>query len=309
LVNDLIKQLLDAGVHFGHQTKRWNPKMARYIFGARKGIYIIDLEKTAKALERACAHVEELAMRGESLLFVGTKRQAQEIIAAEATRCGMYYVSQRWLGGTLTNFQTIRKSIKRLQELESMRDDGTIAALTKKEAAGVEKEVTKLRRNLSGIVEMVRLPKAIFVVDAKREEAAVQEARRLGIEVIAMADTNCDPDLVDYPIPANDDAIRSIRLIAGMIADRVLLGRQRQLEVQRAQQEVEAAARAAQAAAEEGSAAVPVPVPDEIIEEVEEKVVSQTEETTKKPSRRRATTKAEADAGAKRAGRPSRAGA
>lgn len=311
MVSDLIKQLLDAGVHFGHQTRRWNPKMARYIFGSRKGIYLIDLEKTATGLERACHHVEELVARGESLLFVGTKRQAREIITAEAMRCGMYFVAHRWLGGTLTNFQTIRKSVKRLQELEAMRDNGTLAALTKKEAAGVEKEIAKLRRNLSGIVEMQRLPRALFVIDAKREEAAIHEARRLGIEVIALVDTNCDPDLVDYPIPANDDAIRSIRFITAMIADRALNGRQRYLESQRMAEAPVAAPTAGEpVAVADEAVGESVPVPPEAIigAVVEEQIVAKTEETPKKPARRRS--KAEVEAGGtKRVSRPSGAGA
>ncbi len=309
MVNDLIKQLLDAGVHFGHQTKRWNPKMARYIFGARKGIYIIDLEKTVSALEKACHYVEEVVAKGETLLFIGTKRQAQEIVEAEATRCGMFFVTHRWLGGTLTNFQTIRKSVKRLQELEEMRSNGTLAALTKKEAAGIEKEAAKLRRNLSGIIGMGRLPKAVFVVDAKREEAAIMEARRLGIEIVAMVDTNCDPELVHYPIPANDDAIRSIRMITSMVAERVLAGRQRYVETQRHLEEEAAAAQAAAAAAAatpEAGADV-VPVPEEVIEQAEEKVVTQVVDAPKKATRRRV--KSDADAETKRVARTSRAGA
>jgi len=308
LVSDLIKQLLDAGVHFGHQTKRWNPKMAKYIFGARKGIYIIDLEKTSKALERACNHIEELAAKGDTILFVGTKRQAQEIVKAEATRCGMFYVTHRWLGGTLTNFQTIRKSIKRMQELEEMRSNGVASALTKKELAGIEKEIAKLQRNLGGIAGMGRLPRAVFVIDAKREEASVQEARRLGIEIIAMVDTNCDPELVHYPIPANDDAIRSVRLITGMIADRVMLGRQRFADAQQ-QIVAEAAARAAaaEAVAQAAETEEAVAVPDEVIEQVEETVVGQADDAPKKGSKRRV--KSDIESESKRAARTSKAGA
>jgi small subunit ribosomal protein S2 len=220
-----IKDLLEAGVHFGHQTKRWNPKMKEYIFGERNGIYIIDLGKTAKLFEEAEQFVMNLAAQGGTLLFVGTKRQAQDAIAEEARRCGMFYVNQRWLGGLLTNFATIQRSIARLRDLEAMETDGRYEAMPKKEAARLEKEKRKLQRNLEGIREMTRLPDALFVVDTKKEQIAVDEARKLKIPVIGIVDTNCDPDEVDFVIPGNDDALRAIRLIASRIADAVLAGR------------------------------------------------------------------------------------
>ena len=225
MLNETIKQLLEAGVHFGHQTKRWNPKMDKFIFGERGGIYIIDLEKTAECLEKAKAFVKDLANKGEIILFVGTKKQAQQIIQQEALRCSMPYVSQRWLGGMLTNFVTIRKSITRLKEIERMQEDGTFKNLAKKEVIRLTKESDKLKRNLSGILQMEEFPKAIFVVDSKKDETAIKEAVKLKIPIIGLIDTNCDPDPITYPIPGNDDAIKSIRLITSMIADSVIEGR------------------------------------------------------------------------------------
>ncbi|MFH1459340.1 MAG: 30S ribosomal protein S2 [Candidatus Omnitrophota bacterium] len=225
-----IKELLEAGVHFGHQTKRWNPKMANYIFGERNGIYIINLEKTEKELENACQFLLKIASRGENILFVGTKKQAQQAVVDEANRCGMFFVDQRWLGGTLTNFETIRKSIKRLDQLEKMRDDGTFDKLKKKEIAVFNKEMSKLLKNLGGIRTMNKLPSAIFIVDVKKEETAVKEARRLNIPVVALVDTNSDPDIIDYVIPGNDDAIKSIRLVAATIADAILEGKSKYLK-------------------------------------------------------------------------------
>jgi small subunit ribosomal protein S2 len=219
-----MKELLEAGVHFGHQTKRWNPKMKQYIFGERNGIYIIDLQKTLKLFKEATQFVGDLVAQGKIVLFVGTKRQAQDAIAEEANRCGMYFVNQRWLGGLLTNFSTIQKSIKRLKELDSMATDGRYEILPKKEVTRLERERTALEKNLSGIKNMPRLPDAIFVIDSKNEEIAVAEARRLGIPVIAIVDTNCDPDFVDYVIPGNDDALRAIRLFTTKISDSVLEG-------------------------------------------------------------------------------------
>src|SRR5687767_10533803 len=219
-----MKELLEAGVHFGHQTKRWNPKMKQYIFGERNGIYIIDLQKTLKLFKEATQFVAELIAQGKIVLFVGTKRQAQDAIAEEANRCGMFYVNQRWLGGLLTNFSTIQKSIKRLKELDSMATDGRYELLPKKEVTRLERERTALEKNLSGIKNMPRLPDALFVIDSKNEEIAVAEARRLGIPVIAIVDTNCDPDYVDYVIPGNDDALRAIRLFTTKIADSVIEG-------------------------------------------------------------------------------------
>lgn len=222
---DLIKELLEAGVHFGHHTSRWNPKMRRFIFGERSKIYIIDLEKTVECLLKAREFLKSVANKGESVLFVGTKRQAQDIISGQAQRAGMYFVKNRWLGGTLTNFKTIRNSIKRLEEIEAMQKDGTFDAITKKERAILTKEMEKLRRNLQGIVNMKKMPGALFIVDAKKEEIAVKEAKRLGIPIVAIIDTNSDPDLIDYPIPANDDAMRSIKLITGLLTDSIVEGK------------------------------------------------------------------------------------
>ena len=221
-----MKELLEAGVHFGHQTKRWNPKMKQYIFGERNGIYIIDLQKTLRLFKEATQYVAELANQGKTVLFVGTKRQAQDAIQEEALRCGMYFVNQRWLGGLLTNFSTIQKSIKRLKELDSMASDGRYELLPKKEVTRLERERTALEKNLSGIKNMPGLPDAIFIIDSKNEEIAVAEARRLGIPVIAIVDTNCDPDVVDYVIPGNDDALRAIRLFASKVSDSVIEGQQ-----------------------------------------------------------------------------------
>ena len=225
--SELIKQLLEAGVHFGHKTSRWNPKMKQFIFGERSGIYIIDLEKTEECLARTRDFIVDLTAKGEFVLFVGTKNQAQEVIFQEANRCGMYYVTERWPGGMLTNFATIKKSINRLKEIEAMKTDGTFLKLTKKEVALLEKKLAKLKKNFSGIVAMERMPKAAFVVDTKKEETAVREARKLGIPIIGLIDTNSDPDLVDYPIPGNDDATKSIKAITTFIADSVIEGRKR----------------------------------------------------------------------------------
>ena len=220
-----MKELLEAGVHFGHQTKRWNPKMKDFIFGERNGIYIIDLQKTHRYLHEALQYVQELAAQGKAILFVGTKRQAQEAVAEEAIRCGSPYVNERWLGGLLTNFVTVRKSLDRLKDLDAMSTDGRHERLTKKEVAGLEKERGKLDRNLRGIKGMKSVPDAIFVIDTRKEAIAVQEARKLRIPVVGIVDTNCDPDEVDQVIPGNDDALRAIRLFAGRIADAVLAGR------------------------------------------------------------------------------------
>jgi len=220
-----LKDLLEAGVHFGHQTKRWNPKMKQYIFGERNGIYIIDLAKTAKLFREAEQFASNLAADGRTILFVGTKRQAQDAVAEEAQRCGMYFVNQRWLGGLLTNFTTIQRSLARLRDLEAMETDGRYESLSKKEISQLEKEKKKLQKNLEGIRHMSRLPDALFVVDTRKEKIAVDEARKLKIPVIGVVDTNCDPDEVDYVIPGNDDALRAIRLFASKIADAVSSGR------------------------------------------------------------------------------------
>jgi len=220
-----MKELLEAGVHFGHQTKRWNPKMQKYIFGERNGIYIIDLQKTLKKFQEAYAFVRDLAARGGILLFVGTKKQAAEAIAEEARRCAMFYVNQRWLGGTLTNFRTIQKSIARLKRLDEMRDTGEYERLPKKEVLGLERERVKLQKALEGIKEMDHLPDAIFVVDTRKEKIAIAEALKLLIPIVAVLDTNCDPAGITYPIPGNDDAIRAIRLVTSRIANAVIEGR------------------------------------------------------------------------------------
>ena len=221
-----IKQLLEAGVHFGHHTRRWNPKMAEYIFTERNGIYIIDLQKTVKKFEEAYMFVRDLAAEGGTILFVGTKKQAADAIKEEATRCGMYYVNVRWPGGMMTNFKTIKRSIGRLNSLEKMQEDGTFDMLPKKEVAAKQKEIFDLEKNLGGIKNMAQLPSAIFIVDPRKERNAVLEAKRLGIPVIAIVDTNCDPDDADYIIPGNDDAIRAIKLISSVIADAVIEGKQ-----------------------------------------------------------------------------------
>ena len=221
-----IKQLLEAGVHFGHHTRRWNPKMAEYIFTERNGIYIIDLQKTIKKFEEAYMFARDIASDGGTILFVGTKKQAADAIREEAERCGMYYVNVRWLGGMLTNYKTIRMSINRLASLEKMQEDGTFDMLPKKEVASLQKEMANLERNLGGIKNMDRLPSAIFIVDPRKEHNAVLEAKKLGIPVIAIVDTNCDPDDADYVIPGNDDAIRAVRLISSVIANAVIEGHQ-----------------------------------------------------------------------------------
>jgi small subunit ribosomal protein S2 len=221
-----MKQLLEAGVHFGHQTRRWNPKMAKYIFTERNGIYIIDLQKTVKKVDEAYAFLRDVAAEGKSVLFVGTKKQAQEAIKEEALRANMFYVNERWLGGMMTNFQTIQKRVSRLKELEAMEADGTFEVLTKKEVQGLRHEMEKLEKYLGGIKEMNKLPGALFVVDPRKERIAVAEARKLNIPIVAIVDTNCDPDEVDYVIPGNDDAIRAVKLMTGRMADAIMEGRQ-----------------------------------------------------------------------------------
>ncbi|MBE0425422.1 MAG: 30S ribosomal protein S2 [Nitrospirae bacterium] len=221
-----MKELLEAGVHFGHQVKRWHPKMKKYIFGERNGIYIIDLQKTVKGLEDAYNFIKNVAMTGAPTLFVGTKKQSQDAIQEESTRAGAYYVNHRWLGGMLTNFSTIKKSIEKLKKIETMKEDGTLDLLTKKEAAAIEKEGGKLDKYLSGIKEMPGLPGALFIVDPKKERIAVAEAKKLSIPIVAIVDTNCDPDEIDYVIPGNDDAIRAIKLITSRIADAVIEGKE-----------------------------------------------------------------------------------
>ena len=217
-----MKQLLEAGVHFGHQTRRWNPKMAEYIYTERNGIHIIDLQKSVGKVDEAYNAISDIVADGGTILFVGTKKQAQEAIATEAERCGMFYVNERWLGGMLTNFKTIQSRINRLKEIETMQEDGTFDVLPKKEVIGLKKELEKLQKNLGGIKEMKKLPDAIFIVDPKKERICVQEAHALGITLIGIADTNCDPDELDYVIPGNDDAIRAVKLIVAKMADAVI---------------------------------------------------------------------------------------
>ena len=241
-----MKQLLEAGVHFGHQTRRWNPKMAQYIFTERNGIYIIDLQKTVGKLEEAYMFIREVAANGDDILFVGTKKQAQDSVKEEAIRCGMPYVNARWLGGMLTNFNTIKRRIKRLEQLKKMESDGTFDMLPKKEVIKLKLEIEKLEKFMGGIVNMKKQPAAMFIVDPRKERIAVQEAHKLGIPIVAVVDTNCDPDEIDYVIPGNDDAIRAVRLIAGAMADAVIEGRQGEQGV--------AAAEAEEAPAEEAAA-------------------------------------------------------
>ena len=244
-----MKQLLEAGVHFGHQTRRWNPKMAPYIFTERTGIYIIDLSKTVHKIDEAYDFVKQVAADGKNVLFVGTKKQAQAAVKEEAERCGMFYVNERWLGGMLTNYKTISSRIKRLAEINKMEEDGTFDALTKKEVVKLNKEAEKLEKYLGGIKNMHGMPGALFVVDPKKEKIAVSEARILGIPIVGMCDTNCDPDDVDYVIPSNDDAIRSVKLIAGKMADAVIEGKQGE-SMAEADAETEAEAPAEEEAAE-----------------------------------------------------------
>ncbi|WP_455656100.1 30S ribosomal protein S2 [Phascolarctobacterium sp.] len=236
-----MKQLLEAGVHFGHQTRRWNPKMAPYIFTERNGIYIIDLQKTVKKVEECYNFLRDVAARGENILFVGTKKQAQEAMREEALRCNMFYVNERWLGGMLTNFKTIQTRISRLRKLEAMEADGTFDVLTKKEVLGLRHEMEKLNKYLGGIKDMKKLPGALFIVDPRKENIAVLEARKLNIPIVATVDTNCDPDVIDHVIPANDDAIRAVKLLTAKMADAVLEGRQgMQMEEAAATEEVSA---------------------------------------------------------------------
>jgi len=235
LANITMKELLEAGVHFGHQTKRWNPKMKEYIFGERNGIYIIDLQKTLKMFKEASKFVQDLAAAGKLVLFVGTKRQAQDAIAEEAQRCGMFYINQRWLGGLLTNWVTVQKSVKRLKELDDMATDGRYELLPKKEVIKLERERKHLQANLAGIKDLNRLPDAIFVIDSNKEQIAVREARKLGIPVVAVVDTNCDPTEVDYVIPGNDDALRAIRLFTSKISESVVEGAQAATDKQAAE--------------------------------------------------------------------------
>ncbi len=270
-----MKQLLEAGVHFGHQTRRWNPKMAPFIFMDRNGIHIIDLQQTVTRLNEAYKFIEQLAAQGGTILFVGTKKQAQEAVAEEARRCSMYYVNQRWLGGMLTNFQTIQLRIRYLRDLEARRDRGDFERLPKKEAQHLQDDITRLERTLGGIKDMRRLPNAVFIIDTRKERTAVLEARRLEIPIIALADTNSDPDEIDYPIPANDDAIRAVRLLSSKIADAVIEGRreleaqQKDVEPQEVEEETASEPVSASPAAETEDTSLPVPVENRMEENLE----------------------------------------
>ena len=256
-----MKQLLEAGVHFGHQTRRWNPKMAPYIFTERNGIYIIDLQKTVKKVDEAYDFLRSVAEEGKSILFVGTKKQAQEAVKEEALKSGMFYVNERWLGGMMTNFATIRKSINRLKELEAMEEDGTFEVLSKKEVLALKREQEKLEKSLGGIKDMEELPGALFIVDPRKERIAVAEAKKLNIPIVAIVDTNCDPDEIDYVIPGNDDAIRAVKLLASKMADAIIEGRQ---GIDAAEQEAAAGAEAVA----EGEVAEEVAAEDAAKEEI-----------------------------------------
>ncbi len=278
MAEELIKKLLEAGVHFGHQTKRWNPKMKKYIFGERSGIYIIDLEKTVECLNVACDFLHDLAAGGKTVLFVGTKRQAQDVVEEQAKRAGMFFVRNRWLGGLLTNFQTVRKSVERLKAIERMSEDGTFADLTKKERARLTKEHEKLQRDLEGIRDMEKLPDAVIIVDSKREEIAVREANRLHIPIVGLIDTNCDPDVIDYPIPGNDDALKSVRFIIALLTDSLVEGRKKYLVTAQVKEKLEQ---------EEGSG-IEVSA-DEAV--VEEEIETYEETSERKDSEKRGPTK------------------
>ena len=262
-VETLIRQLLEGGVHFGHQTKRWNPKMRKFIFGERSGIYIIDLQQTAQRLKSAAEFVKSAVAEGKTILFVGTKKQAQDIISSESQRCGMYYVNERWLGGTLTNFETIRKSVYKLKELEALVAPDSATIISKKEKVGIDKSIERLKKRLSGIVEMDKLPGCLIVVDPKKEAIAVHEAKLLSIPVIALLDTNCDPDGIDFPIPGNDDALKSIRLVVSILADGALAMKQEFLKKTKTEEAEEEKPQGTSEISEKD---------EQLIEEVEEEV-------------------------------------
>ncbi len=284
-----MKQLLEAGVHFGHQTRRWDPKMAEYIFQARNGIHIIDLQKTSKKLDEAYAFLKEQAEQGKTVLFVGTKKQAQECVKEAAEKCGMYYVNERWLGGTLTNFTTIRKRIGRLVELEKMQEDGTFDVLPKKEVILLKKEMEKLEKNLGGIKEMTGIPGVMFIVDPKKERIGILEARKLGIPVIGLVDTNCNPEDVDYAIPGNDDAIRAVKLIADCMASAVIEGRQGEsMDVEEAMTDEEIA----EPTDMEEVVAETTETVEEPVQEMAEEVVEEKAKRAKKTTKKEETTEA-----------------
>ena len=282
-----MKQLLEAGVHFGHQTKRWNPKMKPYIFGARNGIYIIDLQKTVRYFRTAYDFIKQVAENGDKVLFVGTKKQAQDSISEEAVRAGQYFVNNRWLGGMLTNFSTIKKSIDRLKKIETMAADGTYDLITKKEGLQLERERAKLEKNLGGIKMMTKLPGAIFVIDPKKEAIAVREARKLGVPVVAVVDTNCDPDEIDYLIPGNDDAIRALRLFASKMAEACIEGneaRQAALRTEAEGADQSAEVKTAEKADAPAAVKTEAPVEEKTEAPVEEKTEAPVEEKTEAPA-------------------------
>ncbi len=282
MTTEFIRQLLEAGVHFGHQTKRWNPKMKKYIFDQRNGIYIIDLEKTLACLEEARAFLKEIASKGGKILFVGTKKQAQESIAENAKRAGAFFVSERWVGGLLTNFPTVRKSVKHLKDMERMREEGIMDKLSKKEVSRLTKEMNKLKKNFLGILDMEELPHALFVVDPKKEETAVKEAKRLNLPIVALIDTNGNPDYVDFPIPGNDDAIRSIKLIVALVADSVSEGRNEFLQLKEAGEREALATKAKEEIAEYEKEDLEKLVPEEELEKIEESDVEEAGKAARK---------------------------
>ena len=259
MADEVLKRLLECGVHFGHQTRRWNPKMKRFIFGERSGIYIIDLEKTIVHLNTARDFVQSVASKGGKVLFVGTKKQAQDVVVNEAVRGGMPYINHRWMGGLLTNFDTVRKSLAKLRRIEQMAEDGTMNNLKKKEVSHLNKEKEKILRDLGGIREMTELPKAVFIIDSKREEIAVKEASRLHIPIIGLIDTNCDPDLIDYPVPGNDDALKSIRYITSILTDSIIEGRKLFDEAELVRKREQAASESRKAKSEPQKAEVTAP--------------------------------------------------
>ncbi len=274
MAEELIKKLLEAGVHFGHQTKRWNPKMKKFIFGERSGIYIIDLEKTTEYLSKARDFIYEIASKGGNILFVGTKKQAQDVMHEAASQCGMFYVKNRWMGGLLTNFTTVRKSIERMKAIERMAENGIFDKLTKKEVARLTKEKEKLLRDLDGIRAMGGLPQAIFLIDSKKEEIAVREANRLRIPIVALIDTNCDPDLIDYPIPGNDDAVKSIRLVSSLVAESIMEGRKQYMTSEMVKAKIAEAQKQEQAVAASvaaGETVVEVEVYEDTVTAVEDR--------------------------------------
>lgn len=282
MTTEFIRQLLEAGVHFGHQTKRWNPKMKKYIFDQRNGIYIIDLEKTLACLEEARAFLKDLASKGGKILFVGTKKQAQGSIEENAKRAGVFYVNDRWVGGLLTNFPTVRKSVKHFKDMERMQQEGIMDKLSKKEVSRLTKEMNKLKKNFSGILDMEELPQAIFIIDPKKEETAIKEARRLDLPIVALIDTNGNPDMVDFPIPGNDDAIRSIKLIVTLVADSVAQGREEFLHLKKEGQKETIVIKPKEEAPEPEKEDLEKLVPEEELEKIEESDIEESGKAIRK---------------------------